>query len=289
MMVTTHMVPCFQVRCPLLLLNLLLWFVGAFFMLGGTLLIVESWELAEEERVLERLDFPGMLLSHVELLLFSFGLALFAVSSCGCVGALRENTCLLKLYSQALTLLILINFVLGVLIFFVPGSIKAVIRTTLSEELVVHYRDTQDTQNLVDALQRYLKCCGMTQRNYRDWNKNIYFQCDLSNPSHERCSVPPSCCRKDSTFTGIFCGRNVLNMTDHEAWFRVYTGSCPDATNRYLKEHVMIIGGVCLIAVIVLAFVDMVTNAVLDEIDIIRKLYDHIESADTGTSRTQTT
>ncbi|KAH8021287.1 hypothetical protein HPB51_013962 [Rhipicephalus microplus] len=104
----------------------------------------------------------------------------------------------------------------------------------------------------------------------------IYFHCNLSNPSHKRCLVPPSCCRADSSYTGIFCGRDVLNLSDHEAWFRVHTGSCPDAANRFLKEHVMIIGGVCLIAVIVLAFIDMVTNAVIEEIDIIRKLYDHV-------------
>ncbi|KAH7934690.1 hypothetical protein HPB51_028945 [Rhipicephalus microplus] len=157
------------------------------------------------------------------------------------------------------------------------GSITVVIRTTLSERLVVQYRDAPDIENLVDTVQRYLKCCGMTHRNFRDWENNIsYFHCNLSNPSHERCSVPPSCCRVDSSYTGIFCGRDVLNKSDHEAWFRVHTGSCPDAANRFLKEHVMIISGVCLIAVIVLAFIDMVTNAVIDEIDIIRKLYDHV-------------
>ncbi|XP_075750502.1 tetraspanin-33-like [Rhipicephalus microplus] len=166
---------------------------------------------------------------------------------------------------------------------------KSVIKTTMSEKLVVHYRDSQDIHDLVDAIQHYLKCCGMTSRNFRDWNDNIYFHCDASNPSQEWCSVPPSCCRPESTFTGIFCGRSVLNLSDHEAWFRVHTGSCPDATNRYVKEHVMIIGGVCLVAVIVLAFIDMVTNAVIDEIDIIRKIYDHVNGAEGGVSFTFTT
>ncbi|KAL3201149.1 hypothetical protein MRX96_043078 [Rhipicephalus microplus] len=127
-----------------------------------------------------------MLLTHTEVLLFLFGLALFTISSCGCVGALRENTFLLRVYSFALTILIVVTFVLGVLVYFVPGS-------------------------------------------------------------------------------------------------------CPDATNRYVKEHVMIIGGVCLVAVIVLAFIDMVTNAVIDEIDIIRKIYDHINGAEAGVSSAFTT
>ncbi|KAL3224191.1 hypothetical protein MRX96_049619 [Rhipicephalus microplus] len=206
---------------------------GPFFMLAGALFLVESLEFEEDERILENLDFPGTLLSHLEVLLFSFGLALFTVSSCGCIRALRENTFLLNMYSHALTLLILINFVLGVF------CITVVIRTTLSERLVVQYRDASDIENLVDAVQRYLKCCGMTHRNFRDWENNIsYFHCNLSNPSHERCSVPASCCRADSSYTGIFCGRDVLNLSDHEAWFRVHTGSCPDAANRFLKEHV---------------------------------------------------
>ncbi|KAH7938715.1 hypothetical protein HPB51_028765 [Rhipicephalus microplus] len=176
-------------------------------MLAAALFLVESWEFEEDERILENLEFPGTLLSHLEVLLFSFGLALFTVSSCGCVGALRENTFLLNMYSHALTLLILINFVLSVLVFFVPeqfssageeeelrahvprnrqnkfyfrdeaplgvGSITVVIRTTLSERLVVQYRDAPDIENLVDAVQRYLKCCGMTHRNFRDWENNM--------------------------------------------------------------------------------------------------------------------
>ncbi|KAL1484534.1 hypothetical protein MTO96_032531 [Rhipicephalus appendiculatus] len=194
---------------------------------------VSACSVENEETVL--LD-----VNPAKVLLFAFGLALFTISSCGCVGALRENTFLLRVYSIALTILILGNFVLGVIVYFVPGSITSVIKTTMSEQLVVHYRDSQDIQELVDAIQRHLKCCGMTQRNFRDWNDNIAAGPVLS---------------PESTFTGIFCGRSVLNLSDHDAWFRVHTGSCPDATNRYVKDHVMVIGGACLIAVIVLAFI----------------------------------
>ncbi|XP_077486511.1 tetraspanin-33-like [Amblyomma americanum] len=267
------------VRFPLLGLNLALWGVGAFLMLGSVMMIVDSWDSEGDERILAHLDMSGLLLSHMESLLFAFGLMLFTVSSCGCVGALRENTCLLRLYSLALTVLIVLNLALGVLVFFMPGSIKSVIKKTMTLNLVVNYRDSPDVQELVDALQRFLKCCGMTNHHFRDWDKNIYFHCDVKNPSYERCSVPSSCCRRGSGNTGTFCGRNVLNLSDHDAWFHVYTRSCPDAMNHYVKEHVMVFGGVCLIAVIVLAFVDMITNAVIDEIHIIRKIYDQVRGA----------
>ncbi|KAL3243136.1 hypothetical protein MRX96_047589 [Rhipicephalus microplus] len=84
-------------------------------------MFMDSWD-REEEHVLERLDISGMLLTHMEVLLFLFGLALFTISSSGCVGALRENTFLLRVYSFALTILIVVNFVLGVLVYFVPGK-----------------------------------------------------------------------------------------------------------------------------------------------------------------------
>lgn len=37
-----------------------------------------------------------------------------------------------------------------------------------------------------------VKCCGI--KDYRDWNKNIYFNCTKENPSGLRCGVPYSCC-----------------------------------------------------------------------------------------------
>ncbi|KAL1469774.1 hypothetical protein MTO96_024859 [Rhipicephalus appendiculatus] len=142
-----------MVRYPLLLLNLFLWFVG-------TMLIC-------------RLDLTGVLIRRLETVVFLAGMSLFIVSFCGCVGALRENSFLLKLYSLALTVLIVINMLLGLFVLFMPGSVKKVIKDSLSESLVIHYRDTVDTENIVDALQRQLRCCGMTSKSFRDWNKNM--------------------------------------------------------------------------------------------------------------------
>lgn len=72
----------------------------------------------------------------------------------------------------------------------------------------------------------------------------------------------------------LSCGRNVLNMTDYDAWFQVYTGNCLDAAHRFVRENVTIITGVCLVFVILLAFVQMVTQALVDEILTIRRIYD---------------
>ena len=46
-----------------------------------------------------------------------------------------------------------------------------------------------------------LGCCGVSNNNegFRDWNANKYFNCtDSATPIGEECSVPYSCCIKQS-------------------------------------------------------------------------------------------
>ncbi|KAK8774335.1 hypothetical protein V5799_011132 [Amblyomma americanum] len=136
-----------------------------------------------------------------------FGVITMSLSFCGCVGALRENSRLLNVYSSLITALLLINLVVGLIVFFLPSQMKKMLSETFSIELIVHYRDSPDFQRLMDSMQ-------------------------------------------------------------------VYTGNCLDSAHRYVRENVTIITGLCLVFVILLAFVQMVTQALLDEILIIRRIYE---------------
>ncbi|XP_077540341.1 uncharacterized protein LOC144152773 isoform X3 [Haemaphysalis longicornis] len=109
-----------------------------------------------------------------------------------------------------------------------------------------------------------------------------YFHCSEINMSYERCSVPASCCKANESSEGLenfYCGRNVLNMSDHEAWYLVNVESCADAANRFIKENALVIGGGSLAIVIVLGFLDMITNTVIDEINVILDIYKSVENA----------
>ncbi|XP_065288434.1 tetraspanin-33-like isoform X1 [Dermacentor albipictus] len=270
------------VRYPLLLFNLALWSVGVLLMSVATVLLVNSEMNAADAAALAKLDLSPLVVTHVELAVFVVGLALFIVTTFGCVGALRENTALLRMYSFVLVVLVIASVFGGIVVFFMPGEVRKVIKQTMSLSLVTAYRDSADSEQIVDALQRQLHCCGMTDLKFRDWNANIYFNCSADNPSHERCAVPYSCCRRrTSSAPGLLsrhCGHGVLNQTDQHAWHRVYLESCPDAAYRYIKENVTVIGGCCLIAAIVLSFVDMMTGSVIGEIEAIRKIYGRIRS-----------
>ncbi|KAH9381000.1 hypothetical protein HPB48_008214 [Haemaphysalis longicornis] len=252
-------------------------------MVAATLLLVHADESAVDVKTLDKVDLSALVVTHIEIIAFASGLALFIVTFCGCVGALRENTFLLRMYSLTLGVLIVLCVVGAITVFFAPGQLHRIVKETLSPSLVQAYRQTVESEQIVDALQRQLRCCGMSEHSYRDWNANIYFNCSQHNPSHERCGVPHSCCRANGTgghaSLGLFCGQGVLNMSDHEAWYRVYMESCPDAATRHIKENTTILGGSCLVAAMLLLFIDMVTGLVIAQIDTIRNIYGRVRRA----------
>ncbi|KAH7934928.1 hypothetical protein HPB52_002000 [Rhipicephalus sanguineus] len=264
------------VRYPLLTMNLLIWLMGLTLLLVGAYAYVDTWTQTDIPSHSTTYNIYSMFVIKMEITVMLFGVVTMSLSFCGCVGALRENTCLLNVYSSFITALLLINLVVGLIVFFLPSQIKKLLSETFSMELIVHYRDSPDFQRLMDSIQERMQCCGISKRNFRDWNANMYFNCSRANPSSERCSVPYSCCKRNSTeqVVSLSCGRNVLNMTDYDAWFQVYTGNCLDSAHRYVRENVTIITGLCLVFVIVLAFVQMVTQALIDEILIIRRIYE---------------
>ncbi|KAK0169109.1 hypothetical protein PV327_002855 [Microctonus hyperodae] len=70
----------------------------------------------------------------------------------GCVGALRENTCLLATYAVFLGSLLLLEMTLGVLGFIFKDWIKTQ-ATGGFQAFIIHYRDDPDQQNLIDWIQ----------------------------------------------------------------------------------------------------------------------------------------
>ncbi|KAL3212618.1 hypothetical protein MRX96_008027 [Rhipicephalus microplus] len=195
------------------------------------------------------------LLLHLEIVLMVLSLGVFIVASIGFIGALRENIELLDLYNTLQGSFVTTEAVFIVMLFFLPTIGREFVISHITTEFIVHYRDKLDYQREIDYVQSSLHCCGMTDNSYRDWNANPYFNCSPTNPSAERCSVPPSCCRimevpdivnydsgtgaheaepikasksgapesagasaNDGVYVTTLCGRGVMNLKEQDAW-----------------------------------------------------------------------
>jgi tetraspanin-33 len=191
--------PC--VKYSLFLFNLVFWIVG------GSCVGLGVWSFMEESSQLSMIRVQNVkdIMFNISLALVFLGVIVFSMSFAGCLGALRENLCLLKLYSLMLLILFIGEIVLSTVAFVFPNSLSHYLKDTLAKDPLMKYRDDANLQNLIDVIQRELKCCGISDAGYKDWSQNIYFNCSASNPSPEKCAVPYSCCRNPRNFDVSYC------------------------------------------------------------------------------------
>lgn len=105
------------------------------------------------------------------MLLFAFlGLVLALLSLTGCVGALRENMCLLQTFSAAVLLLVVVQVLAAVIVYSLQGQIVEYLRSGMLAAMV-RYQDDLDLRFITDEIQTGLQCCGADT--YRDWEINV--------------------------------------------------------------------------------------------------------------------
>jgi tetraspanin-5 len=184
--------------------NVILWLVGfTVFGIG-----IYAWIEKETFTRLSSLSI-GVLFDPAFIFLV-VGSFVFVIGFCGCVGALRENTTLLLVFSFALGIIFFAELALGILIFMYKDKVKDEIKQNL-QLMITNYREDEDLQDLIDWIQRdWLRCCGVAIPD--DWDKNSYFECKDLDPWIESCGVPPSCCYPDY-IQNRQCGYGVRNKT----------------------------------------------------------------------------
>ncbi|XP_054833340.1 tetraspanin-17 isoform X2 [Eublepharis macularius] len=170
------------------------------------------------------------------------GGVMFVLGFAGCIGALRENTFLLKFFSVFLGLIFFLELTAGVLAFIFKDWIKDQLNFFINNN-VKAYRDDIDLQNLIDFAQEYWSCCGAHGPN--DWNFNIYFNCTDSNPSRERCGVPFSCCVKDPAedVLNTQCGYDVRLKLELEQQTFIHTKGCAVQFEKWLQDNLIVVAG----------------------------------------------
>lgn len=238
----TYVSPC--VKYMIFLLNFIFWLLGTLLIAAGLYAFFDKWEASGLLKVESIYD----VILNIALFLVIVGGIIFIVSFAGCVGALRENTCLLKFYSLCLLVFFLLEMLVAVIGFVFPHHMQAALEESFTDKIIHMYRDDPDLQNLIDFAQQEFQCCGLSSEGYMDWSKNEYFNC--SSPSVEKCGVPFSCCINatdiSSGLVNIMCGYGAQQSSVAEASKKVWTSGCIEIMRLWAERNLYTIAGVAL-------------------------------------------
>uniref|UniRef100_A0A674EYD5 Tetraspanin n=1 Tax=Salmo trutta TaxID=8032 RepID=A0A674EYD5_SALTR len=217
--------------------NIIFWLAGAAFIAIG------FWAWSEKGVLLDLTQVTRLHGFDPVWLVLLVGVITFILGFAGCVGALRENICLLKFFSGVIGLIFFLELTAAVLAFVFQDNVREWINDFFLAN-VKAYREDIDLQNLIDSLQKLNHCCGAKEPD--DWNLNVYFNCTNNNPSRERCGVPFSCCLSDPAVSNLIpYSSHFLLQGD---WINyIYIKGCIPALEEWLPRNLYIVAGVFII------------------------------------------
>ncbi|XP_012287198.1 tetraspanin-5 isoform X1 [Orussus abietinus] len=217
-----------------------------FWLLGLGIMAVGVWAWMEKDTFNNLSRLTNIALDPAFILIL-VGTVTFIIGFTGCVGALRENTCLLAAYAIFLALLLLLEMTTGVLGFIFKDWIKSQ-ATGGFQAFIIHYREDPDQQNLIDWIQEdWLQCCGI--EGPKDWDRNNYFNCSSSEiGSREACGVPFSCCKRKPNLSRGFqeiiknkqCGYDVRKPGyNFDVAKVIYEKGCVQAGEEWMERNLL--------------------------------------------------
>ncbi|RUS89805.1 hypothetical protein EGW08_002417 [Elysia chlorotica] len=216
--------------------NVMFWSVGLI------MLAIGLWAWSEKDMFQNMSKLTNITLDPA-LLFIVVGMSMFILSFFGCVGALRENTCLLLFFLVSLGPLFVLEILLVILGVVYRDWVRESVQAQV-KNMIVNYRDDLDLKNLVDWVQQeWLHCCGVD--GYKDWESNMYFNC--TSPGVEACGVPFSCCKPDNhqELINRHCGFGMMNENhDFDRGTRIYTSGCIPKGEEWLEGNIAPVAGV---------------------------------------------
>ncbi|XP_024902914.1 tetraspanin-10 [Pteropus alecto] len=218
-----------------------------FSLLGLLALAIGLWGLAVKGSLGS--SWGGPLPADPMLGLLLVGLVVSAVSLAGCLGALCENTFLLRCFSAGLLAFLVLEAVAGALVVALWGPLQDGLEHAL-RLAITRYQDDPDLHFLVDQVQLGLRCCGAAS--YQDWQQNLYFNC--SSPGVQACSLPASCCidpQEDGASVNDQCGFSALGLDEDAAQRVVHLEGCGGPLRQWLRENIRAVGGFVIAVVVV--------------------------------------
>lgn len=113
------------------LLNFIFWLFGGILIGIGLYSFVDKFQATG----LIKIDTYYDILLNISIVLILAGGIVFIVSFCGCLGALRENVCLLKFYSLCLLIFFLCEMTVAIIGFIFPHTMNTVLEESFTDRV----------------------------------------------------------------------------------------------------------------------------------------------------------
>ncbi|XP_044269068.1 CD63 antigen [Tribolium madens] len=168
------------------------------------------------------------------VLAIAIGVVIFFVALFGCVGAVKESTCLINLFGFFLTILLIMEISAAIAAYAMRGQIETSIRRKMSDSIYDYNNDPYD-RDIWDFTQQRLYCCGIDGAN--DWYSIFSTTTEASTSSSTTISHmwqgPSSCCRPR------YGGHGDVRTCPRK---EVFKDGCLDALTYVVSESALLLG-----------------------------------------------
>lgn len=118
------------------------------------------------------------------------GVVMLFVSLFGCIGALKESTCLVNIFAAILSVVFVLEIAAAITAYSLRGQVTSMLDENLRYTMPYYYGN-KEVQSAFDFIQSRLNCCGVDT--YMDWME-IVPPPSVSGISISNITVPNSCC-----------------------------------------------------------------------------------------------
>eukprot|EP00071_Canis_lupus_P033117 XP_022266674.1 tetraspanin-9 isoform X1 [Canis lupus familiaris] len=167
-------------------------------------------------------SFPSLSAAN---LVIAIGTIVMVTGFLGCLGAIKENKCLLLSFFIVLLIILLAELILLILFFVYMDKVNENARKDLKEGLLLYNTENNvGLKNAWNIIQAEMRCCGVTD--YTDWY-----------PVLGENMVPDRCCMENSQG----CGRNTTTP--------LWRTGCYEKVKMWFDDNKHVLGtvGMCIL------------------------------------------